>query len=87
VPLARLAMRGTPSPAKGCTPAIGRRQDNRLRAAQIGVTAACAIARFAGGRNSRLFPWKPGIFSIVLEKCRLGTENGEANQALAVQFP
>jgi hypothetical protein len=30
---------------------------------------------------------EPGIFSFVPEKCRIVTENGEANQALAGQFP
>jgi hypothetical protein len=32
-------------------------------------------------------PVEPGIFSFVPEKCRIVTENGEANQALAGQFP
>jgi len=30
---------------------------------------------------------EPGIFSIVPEKCRFGTEKGEANQSFAGQFP
>jgi hypothetical protein len=30
---------------------------------------------------------KPGIFSIVPEKCRFDPENGELNQALDGQFP
>jgi hypothetical protein len=34
-----------------------------------------------------VIPVVTGIFSIVPEKCRFGTENGEANQALADQFP
>jgi hypothetical protein len=34
-----------------------------------------------------VIPVEPGIFSIVLEKCRVGTENGEPNQAFASQFP
>jgi hypothetical protein len=34
-----------------------------------------------------VIPVEPGIFSIVPEKCRLGTENSETNQALAGQFP
>jgi hypothetical protein len=29
---------------------------------------------------------KPGIFSIVPEKCRFGTEYGEANPALGGQL-
>jgi len=32
-------------------------------------------------------PVEAGIFSIVPEKCLVGTENGKANQALAGQFP
>jgi len=34
-----------------------------------------------------VIPVAPGIFSIVPEKCGVGTENNGANQALAGQFP
>jgi len=39
------------------------------------------------GAKFPVVPVDPGIFSIVLHKCRFGTENNEANQALADQFP
>jgi len=39
------------------------------------------------GTKFLVIPVEPGIFSIVPDKCRSGRENGEANQALAGQFP
>jgi hypothetical protein len=34
-----------------------------------------------------VIPVEPGIFSFSLDNRRFGRENGEANQALAGQFP
>jgi hypothetical protein len=50
----------------------------------IALTAISAIGK---PRQFLVIPAETGIFSIVPEKCLAGTENGEANQALAGQFP
>jgi len=46
------------------------------------------ISRPAGtAPDFPVIPVEPGIFSIVPDKCRFGSENVEVNQALASQFP
>jgi len=74
------------SPLGGKPPAVGMGQDDRPRAAQIGATAGCAAARFAGNEIPG-YSRGAGNFSIVPHKCRSGRENGEANQALDAKFP
>jgi hypothetical protein len=44
-------------------PAAGKRQDDRLRATQIGTLGGCATVRFAGGEFP-VIPVEPGVFSI-----------------------
>jgi len=39
------------------------------------------------GAEFPVIPVKPGIFAIVCEKCRFGTDKSEVNQTLADQFP
>jgi hypothetical protein len=46
-----------------------------------------AIPAIGKPRQFPVIPVEPGIFSILSEKYRFGTENSEPNQSLAGKFP
>jgi hypothetical protein len=53
---------------------------------EIGAAAGYAAGRFTDGKFP-VIPVEPGTFSILPDNRRFRREKGEANQALAGQFP